>query len=103
MPQRLTMLRVRATGLTPGISDRRRRDAALWKGRCSQMMCSHHLPYELHCPYCFLAAMETEKLRAKRQKGSDRRLSGRPTDQRLGLWLNRERRIGDRRRINHSR
>ena len=31
------------------------------------MMCSHRVPYERHCLFCFRAAMEAEKLRQHKE------------------------------------
>jgi hypothetical protein len=31
------------------------------------MMCSHRVPYERHCLFCFRAAMEAEKLRQQKE------------------------------------
>jgi hypothetical protein len=31
------------------------------------MMCSHRVPFERHCLFCFRAAMEAEKLRQQKE------------------------------------
>jgi hypothetical protein len=48
--------------------------------RSCPMLCSHRLPYEQRCPFCFEAAMEVERLRTECSKQSALLPSGRTSN-----------------------